>query len=152
MNFNSFEKGIPLNYEYEEAMTKQVPPGGTVEAVKTIAKASQVATTSAVIGSTLLNVVMSGALSQVWGMINGMQVMVHLPSLAVNFPGNAMIVVEQILVIATFDIPYLDIETLSFGYWALSEDDSIFSDLEGDQVDQMIESFDSLSYGSRYMS
>ena len=104
-------------------------------AINALGTGAQAATMGALVGSTIMNLVMSGALAQVWGMINGMQVMVHLPAFAVKFPANAFMVVEQILTIATFDFPYIDVETLSFGLFTVSEDDSIFTDISGAQAD-----------------
>ena len=45
-------------------------------------------------------------------MINGMQIIVHLPAMNVDFPFNVMKVVDEIVKIATFDIPYLDIDSI----------------------------------------
>ena len=47
---------------------------------------------------------MSGALSQVWGMINGLQLFVHIPLFNINLPANAHALVDQMITIATFDI------------------------------------------------
>ena len=48
--------------------------------------------------------VLSGSLNQVWGMINGLQIFVHLPMLGVKFPGAAQDVVEYMIDIATLDL------------------------------------------------
>ena len=46
-------------------------------------------------------------------MINGLQLIVHMPLLNVNFPQNAFIIVSKIVMVACFDIPYLDINSIS---------------------------------------
>ena len=56
---------------------------------------------------------MAGTLAQVWGMINGLQIIVHFPAINLAFPENAMMVVQEILKIATFDIPYFDTASIS---------------------------------------
>ena len=47
---------------------------------------------------------MTGALTQLWGMINGLQLFVHLPLFDINMPASAMMLVEKLLHIAHFDI------------------------------------------------
>jgi len=44
-------------------------------------------------------------MSQVWGMINGLQILVYLPLLNMEeFPSNSNKVVEGLITIATFDV------------------------------------------------
>jgi hypothetical protein len=50
------------------------------------------------------NMLLTGALSQIWGMLNGMQILTHLPGYSAKEPVLSMIFVEKLLVIATFDI------------------------------------------------
>jgi len=64
--------------------------------VAAISQASTAATTSAVVGSAVLQTLMSGCLAQIWGMINGIQFIINLPALNVDFPPNAFIVIEKI--------------------------------------------------------
>ena len=47
---------------------------------------------------------MTGALTQLWGMINGLQIFVHLPLFDINMPASAQIMIEKLLHIAHFDI------------------------------------------------
>jgi hypothetical protein len=51
-------------------------------------------------------------MAQIWGMINGMQFIIHMPTLNVDMPGNAFLIITQIIMVATFDIPYLTMESL----------------------------------------
>jgi hypothetical protein len=57
-------------------------------------------------------------------MINGMQFIIHLPTLNVAFPANAFLIIEKILLVATFDIPYLSMETIGMVF-KLPEEDGI---------------------------
>lgn len=43
-------------------------------------------------------------MAQIWGMINGIQLLVHLPILAVDFPIFSQIFIDQLITIATFDL------------------------------------------------
>ena len=47
-------------------------------------------------------------MAQVWGLINGMQFIIHLPAINVAFPKNSFLVINKILMVATFDIPYVE--------------------------------------------
>jgi len=47
---------------------------------------------------------LSGAMSQVWGMINGLQILVYLPLFNVIFPELSIMMVENLITIATFDV------------------------------------------------
>jgi len=124
MNFNAFEPGIDSSFVMEEPCSRQVPEGGATEAVQTLSNVSSAATAGAVIGSALMQIVMAGCLAQVWGMINGLQIMVHLPALNVNFPGNAWLVVEKVLVVATFDLPVVNMDLFGPAF-PLPSDDNI---------------------------
>jgi len=55
---------------------------------------------------------MSGCLAQIWGMINGMQFIITLPAINVAFPSNTFLVIKKILMVATFDIPYVTMESV----------------------------------------
>ena len=47
---------------------------------------------------------MAGSLSQLWGMINGMQIFVHLPLFEVSMPASARMLVDKMIFFVTFDI------------------------------------------------
>jgi hypothetical protein len=48
-------------------------------------------------------------MAQIWGFINGMQFAIHLPTLNINLPGNGYKVMKNIALVATFDIPYVNL-------------------------------------------
>jgi len=48
---------------------------------------------------------MTGALAQLWSLINGMQMIVHFPAFSVTPDDATLIVLGEIQKIATFDIP-----------------------------------------------
>ena len=57
-----------------------------------------------VVGSFLINIAVSGSLSQILGMINSLQLIVHLPLFAVSVPANVMTMFEILVPIVMFDI------------------------------------------------
>ena len=46
-------------------------------------------------------------------MINGLQLLVHLPLINLLFPENVMSIVSAVISVATFEIPFVDADTLS---------------------------------------
>ena len=66
--------------------------------------AAESVTAAATVGSALSQILMTGALTQLWGMINGLQLFVHLPLFKIDMPASATMLIEKLLLIATFDI------------------------------------------------
>ena len=58
-------------------------------------------------GNSVLSVLLAGGLSAVWGLINSLQIVAHLPLLNVQMPANATIMYDLIYQIATFDLPFV---------------------------------------------
>ena len=57
----------------------------------------------------------TGSLSQLWGLINGMQLVIHLPLVGkTEYPGITEEIIEKIVTVAQFDI--IDLESWLFGY------------------------------------
>ena len=81
-------------------------------------------------------------------MINGMQFIITLPALNVAFPSNTFLVVNKILMVATFDIPYVTMETIPQVFNLPVEDDI----LGQDDLQNMKASLGELGYGSAYIS
>jgi hypothetical protein len=56
-------------------------------------------------------------------MIGGVQLMINIPLLALKFPANAFLMTKNLLMIANFDVPYVNMDTI-FGpvLWNLPDD------------------------------
>ena len=50
------------------------------------------------------NILLSGAMAQVWGMINGLQLVVNFPLFDIEIPTYSEIVIEEMISIATFEV------------------------------------------------
>lgn len=60
---------------------------------------------SAVMSTNLvINVALSGSLAMLWGLINSLQIIAHMPLLVIKFPINANVFYQMLLTLATFDI------------------------------------------------
>lgn len=81
------------------------------------AGASQGTMNSVVIGNLAVNLVMSASLQYLWGMINVMQLIVHMSQFNVQFPSNALFFYNLITSISNFDIVPQSVKDklLSFG-------------------------------------
>ena len=58
-------------------------------------------------------------------MINGMQMIVHVPLFAVKIPESAMSVTAILIEVATFDLPYLSMLEI-FGKKSLPKSDQVY--------------------------
>ena len=70
-------------------MRQFVEENTVTRAMNAVGTISTAAAAVSVIGSAILKTLVSGGLAQIWGMINGMQFIVHLPCLNVEFPQSA---------------------------------------------------------------
>ena len=94
-------------------------------------------------------------MAQVWGMINGLQLLVHLPLINILFPNNSMAVVGGIISVATFDIPNVDADVLTrYIFGPILEppfDDAVLIDYpEG--TENFIAQMEELGFDSSYLT
>ena len=127
-DFSDFEPGWDNS---KELLRYKIPKQnsndeGTKQMLDSVgsAGASGTAATSAALGA---NILMSGAMSQVWGMINGLQLFVHFPMFDIEFPMFAQAIVSQLITIASFDVLPTDDLFLAMG--APEEDEPEEGDL-----------------------
>ena len=85
-------------------------------------------------------------MSQIWGFINGMQFVIHLPTLNINLPGNGHAVMKNIAMVATFDIPYVNLESVPQIY-KVPESKVLIG-----YPENVVEQMDILGYNSAYIS
>ena len=141
MNFTAFNPGLETTI-FKRTCTRQVVQGSATKSINSFAKAAQSATAA----SAALRIFLRGSMSQIWGFINGMQFVIHLPTFNINLPGNGYKVMENIAMIATFDIPYVNLESLPKIYQV--PDVQVLIGYPKNVVDQM----GILGYNSAYIS
>ena len=56
------------------------------------------------IGNFAISVVLSGSLQYLWGMINSLQIVLHLPGSSVEMPSNALMVYSTLISVTQFDV------------------------------------------------
>ena len=75
---------------------------------------------------------MQASLSQLWGMLNSMQIVVHMPMLqGLKFPANSMTIVGQMIKLATFDLIPTEIIDVELYYWPEEDPFSINFEMAG---------------------
>ena len=116
--------------------------GSATKSINSIGKAAQSATAA----SAVLRILIRGSMSQIWGFINGMQFVIHLPTLNINLPGNGYTVMKNIAMVATFDIPYVNLESVPKIYKV--SDVKVLTGYPENIVEQM----EILGYNSAYIS
>ena len=111
-------------------MPRQLPQNDITESVETLCETAAVLGGAAAGSSGLIQILISGSLNQLWGMINPLQILIHTRLFDVNFPSNASLVTKNIILVATFDIPYIEVDTLFKSFAKLPKDDKpeIFTD------------------------
>jgi len=57
-----------------------------------------------VIGNMVMNIVLSGAMNLLWGMVNALQLIVVMPLLSIKMPANASSLLLMIMGIANFEV------------------------------------------------
>ena len=102
---------------------------------------------AATAGASLLQIIFVGSMAQVWGMINGLQLIVHFPLFNLEFSASFIEIQTHILKLATFDFPLANIETATFNNFPLGADS-----IEGLHFDKLESRLDELSYGSMHLS
>ena len=56
----------------------------------------------------IINIMISGALSYLWGLINCLQIVSHFPLINVHMPANCQLLYGMLIKAATFDIVPVD--------------------------------------------
>ena len=125
--FEEFEAGL-LNQQINTQMKRQLIEGATTEAVKSLATTSALVAGSAAGSSAIVNTLISGSLAQLWGMINSMQILIHMSLFNVSFPSNASLVTSSVIMVATFDIPYVNVDDMFGEVVALPEEEQVLEE------------------------
>lgn len=146
LNFKSFEPSMPDGFILKKKLSKQFPKD-TAPLLEQIGSGIQIASVSILAGK----LVLQGSLSQILGMIGGIQLMISIPLFTINFPANSYIIVTNLNAIANFDIPHVNmLEILGPTLWDLGEDDSVLGDVPNNEA--MIDALDLQGYNTRFVS
>ena len=111
----------------QESLVKyfQIPPQiatqAEADAVDVTCDATQASSQSLLGVNFLANLLLAGSLSQVWSMINGLQIVSVLPFFNAKTPGNVSFFNEFVNNLASFDFVDVNYLTLSYLYFPETE-------------------------------
>ena len=88
----------------EIKVKKQMRDSTLARSVVTITSGAKVVMQSSILTTVALNVVFQGALSLIFGMINSLQLVLHIPIMRIVLPGNLMTVFAVLIPIVMFDV------------------------------------------------
>ena len=57
----------------------------------------------------VINTVLSASLQSLWQLMNGLQMIVHLPLFQIVFPANVIMLIQPLVNVANFDIIPVDL-------------------------------------------
>ena len=76
--------------------------------MKAVAATFEASTKTFVFGNIVLQILMAGSLQLLWGMINALQLIVHLPLFQIAFPYNAQFFFSTLIDLTKFQIVPVD--------------------------------------------
>ena len=92
---------LPLNTFLEVMLPRQLLSDKDI--VDTTASTAEAGAAGIAAGNFIANAALSASLNQLWSVINGLQLVVHLPLLNCKFPANASLMNDKLISIAQFD-------------------------------------------------
>mmetsp|Transcript_6152 Transcript_6152/g.9892 ORF Transcript_6152/g.9892 Transcript_6152/m.9892 type:complete len:366 (+) Transcript_6152:3401-4498(+) len=105
--FMSREHLVDLSEDHRtlsSKIRKQMPDTSFTRGFKTAAEATKTSMKGAMIGSFAINFILAGVLNLLLGMVNSLQIIIHLPIMSVVIPANALTMFLILFPIVTFDI------------------------------------------------
>jgi len=106
-NTSSNELGTFANGSYSRNfLPRQYPDDSIVskEAVKAVGIALYYSTTALINSNFITNAIIVGALGSIWNLINGLQIITHLPVFRCQFPSNASVLLRYLIEISNFEV------------------------------------------------
>ena len=101
----------------------QIATEDEAEKVQTTGKSVGSSSKVSVGSNFVVNIAMAGSLSQLWGMINGLQVVAQMPLYDVRSPGNVNEFTGFLSELSNFDL--LDTESMNNEVFYIPEEDSV---------------------------
>ena len=80
---------LPRNLTLTAFIPRQIASEAEAASIESAGSSTEDTTASIMISNFIVTLIMAGSLNQLWSMMNGLQLAVHLPLLFVVFPANA---------------------------------------------------------------
>eukprot|EP00347_Sterkiella_histriomuscorum_P011212 403373316 len=99
----STRRAIKYSTTITKSLPKQMDPGDAAM-LNAVGGSASSSLQGVMMSNLALNIIMSASLQYLWGMINVLQIIVHMPLFSVDFPSNAKALYSLIVSITKFDI------------------------------------------------
>ena len=83
---------------------RQIPSAAEAAAIEDSGTSSEASSSSAMMTNFIISMVLACSLNQLWSMLNGLQLAVHMPLFKTAFPANANFFIMFMISVATFDM------------------------------------------------
>ena len=83
---------------------RQIPSEAEAESIEDSGSSSETSSTVVMLTNFIVSLILAASLNQLWSMLNGLQLAVHLPLFFTPFPANANFFITFIITVATFDM------------------------------------------------
>ena len=95
---------VEEEYTVVRPLPRQIPSAAEAAAIEGAGATSEVASTAVMSGNFIISIILAASLNQLWALMNGLQLAVHLPIFNTVFPANANFFISFLISVATFDI------------------------------------------------
>ena len=108
LNIENFVDTIGLSLRRDATLQsfipRQIPSEAEAAAIENSGASSGDVSTGAMAGNFVVSLILAASLNQLWSMMNGLQLAVHLPLFYTSFPANANFFLTFLIDVATFDL------------------------------------------------
>ena len=95
---------IPVGQSDYVKVPTQMPNDEFTKSYEAVTEAAQTVISITLVSNFAVNLVLSGAMTLLWGMLNGMQIVAHFDLVNIMMPANAHLLFKVLVQIATFDL------------------------------------------------
>lgn len=95
---------IPSGTVALKSVPKQIKSEEDKILVESVSSTASMLVTGIVVTTITLNLFLMMSLQELWGMINTMQLVLHIPLMSLSIPANALLFFQSLISIVTFNV------------------------------------------------
>ena len=88
---------VEEEYTVVRPLPRQIPSAAEAAAIEGAGATSEVASTAVMGGNFIISLILAASLNQLWALMNGLQLAVHLPIFNTVFPANANFFISSLV-------------------------------------------------------
>ena len=104
-------------------LVPQMPAGDGAIKLAQAAEEIKDSVKSGVIANLFLNLLLQNSLQSIWGMVNSLQILLHLPAINVSLPANAATLFNSVIHVVNIDVIPEDLLFYMY-FWVYGTEDS----------------------------